>query len=475
MGRHRLVQRHAHVARAHQAQVDASRPRRRQDGRGVALANVHHEGVEVVRVLEAVAQAPQAFGQGGRRQVHPLGDGRQAARTVVHGVHAGHHGQQHLGGANVAGGLLAPDMLLAGLEGQAHGRPAAGILGNAHDASRHLALVGIAGGEIGGVGPPVAQRHPQALGVAQRHVGAPLPRRHQQREGQKVGRCHHQRPGAVGLGREVAVVVKGALGVRILHQHAEHVRCHLERAVVAHHHLPAPGPSPGAHHVDGLGVTGLGHEEDAPLGAFRHGVAQAHGLGRRRGLVQQRGVGHVQARQVHHQGLEVEQGLQAALGDLGLIRGVGRVPAGILQDVAQDHRRRDAVVVAQPQVGAEDLVFRGQRGQLGQGGCLAGSRRQVQGLPQADGLWHGRVHQGLQGGVPDGGQHGLHFRRAWTQVPAHKAVGRFEGGAQVGDHFLLPQGVVLVGRQRYHRLRLATARGAAMARAITPDCRAGAP
>src|SRR3989442_5849692 len=31
-----------------------------------------------------------------REHVHPLGDAPQALGTVVHGVHAGHHGEQHL-------------------------------------------------------------------------------------------------------------------------------------------------------------------------------------------------------------------------------------------------------------------------------------------------------------------------------------------------------------------------------------------
>ena len=71
------------------------------------------------------ARRPAASGRG--QAVDPLGDARQAVGAVVHGVHGGHDRQQHLGGADVGGGLLPADVLLAGLQGQAAGpgRPAA--------------------------------------------------------------------------------------------------------------------------------------------------------------------------------------------------------------------------------------------------------------------------------------------------------------------------------------------------------------
>ena len=75
---------------------------------------------------------------------------------------------------------------------------------------------------------------------------------------------------------------------------------------------------------------------DAP----RHG----HGFGRGGRLVEQRGVGEFQAGQVDDHLLVVEQRFQPALGDLGLVGRVGGVPAGVLQDVAQDHLRRQRVV-----------------------------------------------------------------------------------------------------------------------------------
>ena len=48
--------------------------------------------------------------------VDPAGDRRQAVGAVVAGVHGGHHGQQHLGGADVRSRLIPADVLFAGLQ-----------------------------------------------------------------------------------------------------------------------------------------------------------------------------------------------------------------------------------------------------------------------------------------------------------------------------------------------------------------------
>jgi hypothetical protein len=48
---------------------------------------------------------------------------------VVDGVHRGDDGEQHLGGADVGGGLLAADVLLAGLQREAVGLAPLGVDG----------------------------------------------------------------------------------------------------------------------------------------------------------------------------------------------------------------------------------------------------------------------------------------------------------------------------------------------------------
>ena len=51
-----------------------------------------------------------------------------------------HHREQHLGGADVAGGLLRPDVLLTGLQGQTVGRRAVGVDGDSDQSAGQVAL-----------------------------------------------------------------------------------------------------------------------------------------------------------------------------------------------------------------------------------------------------------------------------------------------------------------------------------------------
>ena len=86
-------------------------------------------------------------------------------------------------------------------------------------------------------------------------------------------------------------------------------------------------------------------------------LGHRHRLGRCGRLVQQRGVGHVQPGQVADHGLEVQQRLEPALTDLGLIGRVGGVPGRVFQDVAQDRRRRGGAVIALTDQRGQNLVL----------------------------------------------------------------------------------------------------------------------
>jgi hypothetical protein len=57
--------------------------------------------------------------------MNPLRDFFQTFRPVINGIHRSHVRQQRLRGAEVAGGLFAADVLLAGLERQTQSRLAA--------------------------------------------------------------------------------------------------------------------------------------------------------------------------------------------------------------------------------------------------------------------------------------------------------------------------------------------------------------
>lgn len=87
--------------------------------------------------------------------------------------------------------------------------------------------------------------------------------------------------------------------------------------------------------------------------------AHAHGFGGCCTLVEQGCIGHLQSSHLGHHRLEVEQGLQASLGDFRLIGRVLRGPARILEDVPHDGVRYMAIVVAQTDVRSPDLVHFG--------------------------------------------------------------------------------------------------------------------
>ena len=107
---------------------------------------------------------------------------------------------------------------------------------------------------------------------------------------------------------------------------------------------------------------------------LRHRFRQVHRLRGRGSLVEQRRIGDLQSCQIGDHRLKIEERFQPALRDLGLVGCVRRVPTGILQHVPLDHRRRDAVGVAHAEVGAEDLVLRGEQTQRFQRLQLASGR-----------------------------------------------------------------------------------------------------
>ena len=194
----RLVERDAEPGGRERPQVDLARPGGIQQAGQGPLGHLDAQGVEEGLVHDAIAQPPERVGQQHRPGVHPLGDAAEAAGAVVHGVHARHHREQHLRGADVAGRLVAPDVLLPGLQRHPQRGLPVRVAGDADDAARHEPLVRLPGREEGGVRPAVAHRNAEALAVADRDVGAPLARRNQHRQREEVGGGGDQGAGGVG-------------------------------------------------------------------------------------------------------------------------------------------------------------------------------------------------------------------------------------------------------------------------------------
>src|SRR5699024_11702506 len=127
---------------------------------------------------------------------------------------------------------------------------------------------------------------------------------------------------------------------------AEDVLAHEALCEVGDGDAEVHGPGAGADDGDGLRVE-LGVEDDG--GPLLHGPAHEQDrLGDGGGLIEEGGVGDVETGEVLGDLLEVQQRLEPTLGDLGLVRGVGGVPGGVLGEVAADDGRgaRGKVAVA---------------------------------------------------------------------------------------------------------------------------------
>ena len=153
----------------------------------------------------------------------------------------------------------------------------------------------------------------------------------------------------------------GAALVRRLHERAEHAIAEVRLVERANHELDAERLRPGAQDVDGLRKAGIRDKKlrwshDGINAPGLHAMQHRHRLGGRSGLVEQRRVRDFHSGEVADHGLEIQEALEPALSNLSLIRRVRRIPAGILEDVSENHARRHAVVIAQSDVRSENLI-----------------------------------------------------------------------------------------------------------------------
>ncbi|MNX63641.1 hypothetical protein D3C86_946460 [compost metagenome] len=387
------------------AQVDAQ-PFGLGDQLGFARGQ-HCEGVEPAVVFESQPLGGEPQRQDAGQAMDPGGDGLQPHRAVVDGVEARHVGQQYLGGTDVGVRLLAADMLLAGLHRHAQGTLATGILGDAYDAARHGALVGIAGGEEGSVRATVAHGHAEALGRAEHHVGPQFTRGFEQQQGEHVGTDAGQSLLGLDGGDQGAQIGHLTCGGRVLEHGTEHLLAHSITGG-AHGHVETEVHRALLDHVDHLGVNVVGHEEEIGLG-LGHALGQRHGFGGGGGFIEQGGARQIHAGQVQGELLEVEQRLETALGQLRLIRGVGGVPARVFQDVAQDDVGHVGVVIAHADVALGDLVLGRIALELGQGFHFGHGGADTERAQAADGGGDSLLNQIVQTLGAHGGEQGPHF------------------------------------------------------------------
>ncbi len=277
----------------------------------------------------------------------------------------------------------------------------------------------------------VAHRHAEALRVADGDVGAPLAGGFEQREGEQVGRDRHERTHGVRPLAHRVIVLDLAVRQRILEQRADHAGPELEGRGIGDDGLDAARLGAGANHGDRLRVAPFcDHEERRRARRrLRHRLGQVHGFGGGGGFIEQRGVGDGEGGEIGDHRLEVEQRFEPSLGDLRLIRRVGGVPARVLDHVPLDHLRRERVVVAHPDVRAEQLVLRRETAQRLEHLALGPPRRERQWAAQPDALGHHAVDELFRRCAADRLQHRPRLIGARPDVAGHEAVGGEQGRA----------------------------------------------
>ncbi|CAI6084484.1 unnamed protein product [Clonostachys chloroleuca] len=399
-----------------------------------------------------------------------LGNGLETLGAVVDGIEGAHVGQQSLGGADVAGGLLTANVLLASLQSEAQGRVAQSILGNTDDTSRNLALVLLGAGEESSVGASISQRNTKSLGAAEGNVGAELAGRLELSEGQEIRGDANETLALVDKVREALVVENTTTGVGVLEKNTNEALAGLlhEFVIVGEDvtddELNAESLRSGLENLKSLGVAVLGHNEGLASALGGVGKSHGHGLGSGSSLIKDGGVGDLKASQVGDHGLEVEQGLETALTDLGLVWSVAGVPRWVLEDVALDDGGDLGTVVASSNVGLGDgvqvakLLHLLPHELLRAPVCRHGSKG-VLGLPllhqiQAsrfppDLLWDGLADELLHGG--GGGDEGLEHLLVLICLVAKMPSGKglmllkLGKGLCLGEALHLAQAVCLCG------------------------------
>ena len=349
------------------------------------------------------------------------GDRGEAVGAVPGGVQPGHHRQQHLGGADVGGGLLPADVLFPGLQRESQRPPALGVDRHPDQTAREGTLHRLADGHEPRVRAAVAQGHPEALRRSDHDVGAPRTGGLEEGERQEIRGDAHHGSCVAGGGDDVAVVHHGPRGTGVGEEQAEALVAGEVDRRVAHHHLDPEGLGAGGHHLLHLGVAVVVHEEGlAPH--LRMTTGQGHGLGRGGGLVEERRVGDVHPGEVGDDRLEVQQRLEATLADLRLVRRVGGVPAGVLEHVAEDHVRHDRVrVTAADQTGEHGVPGR----DLPESVQRVGLRRnggEPQRLGVEDGGRQGGGGQRVEARLPHHGEHPLHLGRVGAEVAVEEVA-----------------------------------------------------
>ena len=236
-------------------------------------------------------------------------------------------------------------------------------------------------------------------------------------------------------------VPDGAAGAGILKKHAEQGAVAQAGAQagariikrIALDDIEAERSCPGFNHRQGLRMAVIGDEEGIGV-RFAKTVRHGHGLGRRGAFVQKRGVGDFHGGQVHHHLLEVHAGFQPALADLGLIGGIGGIPAGVFQHIAEDDAGHLGAVIAHADHRDENPVPFRHAPEVRQRPAFGLVGADVEGFVGEDAFGHHRFDQPVEGLQAEEFEHFGDLFFTGTDMAADEVVTLFQVAQGLSGH-----------------------------------------
>ena len=270
--------------------------------------------------------------------------GAEALRAEEREIHGCRDRRERLVRADVAGRLLAADVLLARLERVHEPAGAVRVQGLPRDAAGHLAHQRLAAGEDPEVRAAVRHRDAERLALADGDVDPQRTRWLEQRVRVRLGDLHAERARVVRGVHDLAHVDERSKCIGVLDDEAG-------RALGGRRELRR-------RHLDDLelGPARVGAQRAAirevDLGRHDHSLASGDpnghegGFGRGRTAVVHGGVHDLHREQLGHERLVLERRLERALAHLGLVRRVRREELAAERE--HRHRRGDVAALDRP-------------------------------------------------------------------------------------------------------------------------------
>ena len=352
------------------------------------IARQDHGELVDVDVIEHAHPRHLAQRLGGppcRRMVHPRQLRQPVAAQQRHVDRKRQRTQPGIG-ADVAGRLLAPDMLLAGRQRQHEPALAVGIHRLPAQPPRHLPHELLAAPEQAQIRPAELQAHPQRLPLAHHDVRAQHTRGLDQPQRDRLGH-HRDQQRALGVRRigNRGEIGNAAQDVGILHHHCRSltVDCRDQRGVIRLRdqlrdaRVDHVAGKPGHRRCSGS-VVRMQSARQQHFRPFRDPPGHRDGLPARGRSVVHRCIGHLGSEQPRHLRLELEQHLQRTLRDFRLVRGIGGQELAALDQVID--RGRNMVAIGpcpkEKRRRSRRQVLRSQRGHVPLDRHFAGVQRQ---------------------------------------------------------------------------------------------------